>query len=98
MYNEIIGPKLLGIDALDQAGVDQEMLDLDGTTEQRQAGANAILGVSLAVARAAAAAVHLPLYRYLGGVSGGAPLPVPMLKIATAACTPTGKGRICKSS
>jgi enolase len=71
---------VVGLDALDQAGVDQEMLDLDGTPNKSKFGANAILGVSLAVARAAAEAVGLPLYRYLGGVSARL-LPVPMMNI-----------------
>ncbi len=71
---------VVGLDALDQAGVDQEMLDLDGTPNKSKFGANAILGVSLAVARAAAEAVGLPLYRYLGGISARL-LPVPMMNI-----------------
>ena len=68
------------MDALDQAGLDQAMIDLDGTENKGQLGANAILGVSLAVARAAADAVGLPLYRYLGGVKASL-LPVPMFNI-----------------
>ena len=71
---------VVGLDALDQAGVDQEMIDLDGTPNKSKFGANAILGVSLAVARAGAEAVGLPLYRYLGGVSARL-LPVPMMNI-----------------
>jgi enolase len=69
-----------GLDALDQAGVDRAMLALDGTENKSKLGANAILGVSMAVARAAAASVGLPLYRYLGG-SGANLLPVPMFNI-----------------
>ncbi len=69
-----------GLDALDQAGVDRAMLALDGTENKSKLGANAVLGVSLAVARAAAASVGLPLYRYLGG-SGANLLPVPMFNI-----------------
>jgi enolase len=68
------------LDALDQAGVDKAMLTLDGTENKSKLGANAILGVSLAVARAAAASVRLPLYRYLGGVPASL-LPVPMFNI-----------------
>jgi enolase len=68
------------LDAIDQAGVDKAMLTLDGTENKSKLGANAILGVSLAVARAAAASVRLPLYRYLGGVPASL-LPVPMFNI-----------------
>jgi enolase len=68
------------LDALNQAGVDRAMLTMDGTENKSKLGANAILGVSLAVARAAAMSVRLPLYRYLGGVSA-AILPVPMFNI-----------------
>ncbi len=69
-----------GLDALDQAGVDRAMLALDGTEFKNKLGANAVLGVSMAVARAAAASVKLPLYRYLGGASANL-LPVPMFNI-----------------
>jgi enolase len=75
-----IAPAIQGKDALDQAGIDQAMLDLDGTPNKGRLGANAILGVSLAVARAAASAAGLPLYRYLGGESACL-LPVPMFNI-----------------
>lgn len=75
-----IAAAIQGRDALDQAGVDQAMLDLDGTPNKRRFGANAILGVSLAVARAAASAQGQPLYRYLGGESATT-LPVPMFNI-----------------
>ena len=78
--NKEIAEELFGMDALDQTAVDQAMLDLDGTPNKSKLGANAILGVSLAVARAAAEAVGLPLYRYLGGV-GARTLPVPMMNI-----------------
>jgi enolase len=71
---------VLGLDALDQSAVDRAMLTLDGTENKSKLGANAILGVSLAVARAAAMAVGLPLYRYLGGASAML-LPVPMFNI-----------------
>jgi enolase len=78
--NDIIGPELIGTDVEDQALVDRIMLDLDGTDNKSKLGANAILGVSLATARAAALEQGLPLYRYLGGVNGRT-LPVPMLNI-----------------
>lgn len=68
---ERIAPELIGRDALDQEGVDRAMLELDGTPNKSNLGANAILAVSLATARAAAEALGLPLYRYLGGSSGG---------------------------
>ena len=78
--NRLIGPELAGRDALDQMGVDQAMCDLDGTPNKEKLGANAILAVSLAVARAAAAAGGLPLYRYLGGPTARI-LPVPLLNL-----------------
>jgi enolase len=77
---ERIGPELLGLDASDQAGIDALLIDLDGTPNKGELGANAILGVSLACAHAAAAAFDQPLYRYLGGV-GARTLPVPMFNI-----------------
>ena len=78
--NQDLAGAIRGRDALDQAGVDRAMIELDGTPNKSKCGANAILGVSLAVARAAADAVGLPLYRYLGGVSAHV-LPVPMFNI-----------------
>ncbi len=78
--NEEIAIEVEGMDALDQAGIDQAMLDLDGTPNKSKLGANAILGVSLAVARASANALGLSLFRYLGGVSAKI-LPVPMFNI-----------------
>ena len=78
--NRLIGPELMGRDALDQTGVDQAMCDLDGSPNKERLGANAILAVSLAVARAAAAAGGLPLYRYLGGPTARI-LPVPLLNL-----------------
>jgi enolase len=78
--NKAITKALQGHDAIDQAGVDRLMLKLDGTPNKGKLGANAILGVSLAVARAAATATGLPLYRYLGGASANL-LPVPMFNI-----------------
>src|SRR5690349_12496819 len=77
---EQIGPELLGFDASDQRLVDQAMLDLDGTDNKGSLGANAILGVSLAVAHAAAHSADLPLYRYVGGPNAHT-LPVPMMNI-----------------
>src|SRR5450759_4702151 len=68
------------MDVLDQAGLDRRMIDLDGTANKGRLGANAILAVSMAAARAAAAAQRTPLYRYLGGVSACI-LPVPMMNI-----------------
>jgi enolase len=78
--NRVIGPKLIGFDATEQAFIDQMMIELDGKENKGRLGANAILGVSLAVARSAADRCGLPLYQYLGGV-GGRTLPVPMLNI-----------------
>jgi enolase len=78
--NEVIGPRLEGMAAEDQVAIDQEMLDLDGTPNKSHLGANAILAVSLAVARAAAQDAGLPLYRYLGGPLARV-LPVPMMNI-----------------
>ena len=77
---EQIQPALLGFDAADQRAIDQAMMDLDGTENKSSLGANAILGVSLAVARAAAESAALPLYRYLGGPSAHI-LPVPLMNI-----------------
>lgn len=78
--NDTITPYLLGIEATQQVLIDQIMLDLDGTNNKEKLGANAILGVSLAVAKAAAAELELPLYNYLGGVNAKV-LPVPMMNI-----------------
>ena len=78
--NEALAPKLLGHDARNQVAVDQLLLELDGTENKSKLGANALLGVSLAVAHAAAASVELPLYRYLGGTSART-LPVPMMNV-----------------
>ncbi|MEI8306669.1 MAG: phosphopyruvate hydratase [Chloroflexales bacterium] len=78
--NNAIAEALEGLDAADQIGIDQELITLDGTPNKGRLGANAILGVSLATSKAAAAAFGLPLYRYLGGVFAHT-LPVPMLNI-----------------
>lgn len=79
VMNEI-RPAILGMDALDQAGLDKMMVDLDGTHNKHNLGANAILGVSLAAAKACAMELGLPLYKYLGGV-GARRLPIPMMNI-----------------
>ncbi|NDV65013.1 phosphopyruvate hydratase [Bacteroides sp. 224] len=78
--NNIIAPHLIGMPATDQRGIDHAMLKLDGTKTKSKLGANAILGVSLAVAKAAANYLELPLYRYIGGVNTYV-LPVPMMNI-----------------
>ena len=78
--NRVIAPALLGMSALEQRSVDQKMLELDGTKTKSNLGANAILGVSLAVAKAAAAYLDMPLYRYIGGVNTYV-MPVPMMNI-----------------
>ncbi len=78
--NETIAPELTGFDAANQAGLDRVMLELDGTSNKEKLGANAILAVSLACARAVAATLDMPLYRYLGGVNGKT-LPVPMMNV-----------------
>ena len=78
--NKIIAPELLGMSALDQRAIDHKMLALDGTKTKSKLGANAILGVSLAVAKAAANYLDIPLYRYIGGTNTYT-LPVPMMNI-----------------
>ena len=75
-----IAPAVLGMDAADQTSLDKRMIELDGTSNKSKLGANAILGVSMAAARAAAAAYGLPLYRYLGGINARY-LPVPMMNV-----------------
>ncbi|TLS35327.1 phosphopyruvate hydratase [Pseudalkalibacillus caeni] len=78
--NEVIAPELIGTDALDQIGIDKAMIDMDGTENKGKLGANAILGVSMAVARAASNYLDIPLYVYLGGVNAKT-LPTPMMNI-----------------
>jgi enolase len=78
--NQKIAPVLKGLDARDQANIDKKLIKLDGTSTKKTLGANAMLAVSLAVARAAAAAEDLPLFRYLGGPEARV-LPVPMMNI-----------------
>ncbi len=77
---EVIAPEIIGWDATDQIGIDQLMIELDGTPNKGKLGANAILGVSLAVAHAAANSLGMPLYRYIGGAAASQ-LPVPMMNI-----------------
>ncbi|WP_457632850.1 phosphopyruvate hydratase [Oceanithermus desulfurans] len=78
--NERIAPEIIGMNALDQEGIDRAMLELDGTPNKANLGANAILAVSLATSRAAAEAVELPLFAYLGGAQG-VTLPVPLMNV-----------------
>lgn len=78
--NEIIAEEILGYSVFEQNAIDEAMIDLDGTPNKSKLGANAILGVSLAVAKAAANELEMPLYRYIGGVSANT-LPVPMMNI-----------------
>jgi enolase len=78
--NDIIFPEIEGMDALDQVAIDKAMIELDGTKNKGKLGANAILGVSLAVTKAAANALEIPLYRYIGGTNAKV-LPVPMMNI-----------------
>ncbi len=78
--NEIIAPALFGMSALEQRAIDQKLIELDGTPTKSNLGANAMLGVSLAVAKAAAAELDIPLYRYIGGTNTYV-LPIPMMNI-----------------
>jgi enolase len=78
--NNIISREIIGMDALDQAALDSMLIEMDGTPNKANLGANATLGVSLATAKAAAQAVNLPFYRYVGGI-GARLLPVPMMNI-----------------
>ena len=78
--NDIIGPAIMGMSALNQAQIDKFLIELDGTPTKSKLGANAILGVSLAVARAAADYLQIPLYRYIGGTNA-VTLPIPMMNI-----------------
>src|SRR6478609_7920800 len=78
--NEIIAPEINGMDALDQAEIDSALIALDGTSTKSKLGANALLAVSMATARAAAAYLEIPLYKYLGGPNART-LPVPMMNI-----------------
>jgi len=78
--NDVIGPEIMGLDAADQVSLDRKMLEMDGTANKSKLGANAILGVSMAAARAAATAFGLPLFRYLGGINARC-LPMPMMNI-----------------
>ena len=78
--NTVIADALLGFDVTDQAAIDRLLIDLDGTKTKSNLGANAMLGVSLACAKAAAGALEIPLYRYIGGCNAKV-LPVPMMNI-----------------
>lgn len=78
--NSVIGDEIIGMNALDQVAVDKAMIELDGTPNKAKLGANAILGVSMAVAKAAASALDMPLYQYLGGFNAKT-MPVPMMNI-----------------
>ncbi len=78
--NDVLAEEVVGFDAQDQIGIDKMMLQLDGTPNKGKLGANAILGVSLAVAKAAAQSLGMPLYRYIGGTNARV-LPVPMMNI-----------------
>jgi len=77
---DLIGPAIIGMDASEQLALDQRLIELDGTPSKKKLGANAILGVSMAAARAASIALGIPLYRYVGGVAA-ATLPVPMMNV-----------------
>src|SRR5674476_688190 len=87
--NTEIAEAIIGLDAAEQAFIDQTMIELDGTENKSRLGANAILAVSMAVARAAAEESGLPLYRYLGG-SGKMEMPVPMMNIINGGAHATG--------
>ncbi|MGM9987719.1 MAG: phosphopyruvate hydratase, partial [Bacillaceae bacterium] len=78
--NEIIAPEIIGFDVTEQVAIDRAMIELDGTPNKGKLGANAILGVSMAVAHAAADFLQVPLYKYLGGFNAKE-LPVPMMNI-----------------
>jgi enolase len=78
--NTVIAKEIIGMSALDQVALDKKLLELDGTKTKSKLGANAMLGVSLAVAKAAAACLDVPLYRYIGGTNAKT-LPVPMMNI-----------------
>ncbi|MBF0111528.1 MAG: phosphopyruvate hydratase [Desulfamplus sp.] len=78
--NEVIAPEIIGFDAMDQAGLDRTMIDIDGTENKSRLGANAILGVSMAAARAAANAAGISLFRHIGGITARV-LPVPMMNV-----------------
>ncbi|MCL5290762.1 MAG: phosphopyruvate hydratase [Firmicutes bacterium] len=78
--NTVLAPEIAGMDATDQLGIDSAMIDIDGTPNKSKLGANAILGVSVAVAKAAAMSVGLPLYQYLGGVNAKV-MPAPMMNV-----------------
>jgi enolase len=78
--NRIIGPNIIGMDAMDQVGIDSKLIQLDGTEDKSNLGANAILGVSIACAKAASNSLGVPLYKHIGGLNANV-LPVPMMNI-----------------
>ena len=78
--NDILAPEIIGMDVTDQVGIDKKLIELDGTKDKSKYGANAILGISMAVARCAANHYGMPLYRYLGGTNAKK-LPVPMMNV-----------------
>ena len=88
--NNIIAKEIIGYDVTDQRAIDQAMIDLDGTPNKGKLGANAILGVSLAAARAAADELGQPLYNYLGGFNGHV-LPTPMMNVINGGSTLNNK-------
>jgi enolase len=94
---ETIAPSLMGADAGAQAELDDRMITLDGTENKGRLGANAILGVAMACARAAAAAGGRPMYQYLGG-PGATRLPVPLMNILNGGVHAHGQGRTCRST
>jgi len=83
--NSVIAEDIMGMDVTDQIGIDMKMIELDGTPTKSNLGANAILGVSLACAKAAAAYHGLPLYKYIGGPNARV-IPIPMMKIIRNTC------------
>ena len=89
--NTVIADALLGMNVTDQVGIDRVLLELDGTPTKSNLGANALLGVSLACAKAAANALEMPLYRYIGGVNAKV-LPVPMMNIVNGGCHALSSG------
>lgn len=89
--NEVIAPALIGMDVLKQQAIDYKMISLDGTNNKSKLGANAILAVSLAVAKAAADYVGIPLYQYLGGING-VKMPMPMMNVINGGCHAKSSG------
>ncbi len=107
--NDVIAPEIIGYDAMDQAGLDRTMIDIDGTENKSRLGANAILGVSMAATRAAAQSCEIPLYQHIGGINARV-MPVPMMNIINGGAhaannldiqefmvLPFGAGSICEA-